>query len=82
MRNKYGTTVMDRIARETGALHFEARQGDLGRHFEEIGDVLRSSYELAYRSTNPLRDGTFRKIAIRAKEPGLAVRAKTRYFAR
>jgi Ca-activated chloride channel family protein len=43
---------------------------------------LRSSYELAYRSTNPLRDGTFRKIAIRAKEPGLAVRAKTRYFAR
>ncbi|HXN47059.1 MAG TPA: VWA domain-containing protein [Bryobacteraceae bacterium] len=81
-RNKYGTSVMDRIARETGALHFDARQGELKTHFAEIGDVLRSSYELAYHSTNPIRDGTFRKLVIRAKAPGLAVRAKTGYFAR
>ncbi len=81
-RNKYGTGVMDRIARETGALHFDAREGDLRTHFEEIGDTLRSSYELAYRSTNPVRDGTFRKIVIRARQPGLTIRARTGYFAR
>ncbi len=81
-RNKYGASVMDRMARETGALDFDARQGDLRKHFEDIGTVLRSSYELAYHSTNPVRDGTFRKIAIRAKGPGLAVRAKSGYFAR
>ncbi len=81
-RNKYGTSVMDRIARETGALHFDAREGELKAHFAQIGDVLRSSYELAYHSTNPVRDGTFRKIVIRAKQPALAVRAKTGYFAR
>jgi len=81
-RNKYGTSVMDRIARETGALHFDARQGELKTHFAQIGDVLRSSYELAYHSTNPVRDGAFRKIVIRAKQPGLSVRAKTGYFAR
>ena len=81
-RNKYGTSVMDRIARETGALHLDAREGELKTHFAQIGDVLRSSYELAYHSTNPVRDGTFRKIVIRAKEPVLAIRAKTGYFAR
>jgi len=81
-RNKYGTSVMDRLASETGALHFDARQGDLRTHFAQIGDVLRSSYELAYHSTNPVRDGSFRKIVIRARQPGLAVRAKTGYFAR
>ena len=81
-RNKYGTSVMERLARETGALQFDARQGDLRTHFEEIGDVLRSSYELAYHSTNAVRDGTFRKIVIRAKRPELTVRAKTGYFAR
>jgi Ca-activated chloride channel family protein len=81
-RNKYGIAVMDRIARETGALHLDAREGNLSRHFDEIGDALRSSYELAYHSTNPVRDGTFRRIEIRAKAPGLTVRAKTGYFAR
>jgi len=68
---------MDRIACETGALHFDAREGDLRTHFEEVGDALRSFYELAYHSTNPVRDGTFRKIVIRARQPGLTVRART-----
>ena len=81
-RNKYGTSVIERLAQETGALDFDARQGDLRKHFEEIGDVLRSSYELAYRSTQGAGDGTFRKITIRAKRPGLTVRTKTGYFAR
>ncbi len=81
-RNKYGTSVMERVARETGALHLDARKGDLRTHFDEISSVLRSSYELAYHSTNPARDGTFRKIVIRAKPQGLTVRTKTGYYAR
>jgi Ca-activated chloride channel family protein len=71
-----------REARETGALAFDARNSDLRDDFEEIGDVLRSSYELAYHSTNPVRDGSFRKVVIRARRPGLTVRSKTGYFAR
>ena len=43
---------------------------------------LRSSYELAYHTSNTVKDGTFRKIVIRAKCPGLTVRAKTGYHAR
>jgi Ca-activated chloride channel family protein len=82
-RNKYGIRVMDRIAVETGAAAFDAEQGDVKKWFDEIGEDLRSSYSLAYYPTTPQsQDGSFRKITLRAKKPGLAVRCKTGYFAR
>lgn len=81
-RNKYGTSVMERIARETGGADYDARAKGLKANFEQIGEQLRSSYELAYHSTDPSSDGTFRKIRIRPKLPGLIVRAKTGYYAK
>lgn len=81
-RNKYGIRVMDRLAVETGGRHFDARGQDMRTHFREIGEELHSSYELAYHSTNPVRDGAFRKVVVRALRPGLTVRAKTGYWAR
>jgi len=80
-RNKYGIRVMERIARETGAADYDARKGDLAEWLREIGEELRSSYNLAYPSTHPSRDGSFRKITVRAKRAGLVVRAKPGYFA-
>jgi Ca-activated chloride channel family protein len=80
-RNKYGIRVMGRIAQETGAADYDARQGDLAAFLRQIGEELRSSYDLAYPSTHPIRDGSFRKITVRAKQAGLAVRAKPGYFA-
>src|ERR1017187_6822416 len=52
-RNKYGTSVMERIARETGGADYDAREKGLAQNFKEIGEQLRSSYELGYHSTNP-----------------------------
>ena len=46
-RNKYGISVMHRIAEETGAADFDAREGDIRIWFEQIAEELRSSYELA-----------------------------------
>ena len=80
-RNKYGIRVMERIARETGGLDFDARAKGMAANFHQIGQQLRSSYELAYHSTNPVSDGTFHKIVIRARNPRLTVRTKTGYFA-
>ena len=79
-RNKYGQSVMERLARETGGADFDARAKDLALHFDEIAEQLRSSYGLAYHSSNPVSDGTFRKISIRVKTPGLKARAKTGYY--
>lgn len=81
-RNKYGIRVMDRIARETGGANIDAEATDPHTYFHQIAEELRTSYELAYYPSNPIKDETFRKIVIRPKQPGLVVRAKTGYFAR
>src|SRR5215472_10840693 len=80
-RNKYGISIMDRIAKETGGLHINAEETDPHTYFQQIAEELRTSYELAYYPTNRAKDGTFRKIAIRTKEEGVKIRSKTGYFA-
>jgi Ca-activated chloride channel family protein len=81
-RNKYGISVMERIARETGGAHIDAETTDPHTYFRQIADELRTSYELAYYPTNAGKDETFRKIVIRPKQAGLKVRSKTGYFSR
>ena len=81
-RNKYGISVMDRIAKETGGAVFDAREVDPHTYFQKIAEELRSSYDLAYYPSNRIKDDTFRKIVVKAKQEGLKVRAKTGYFSR
>ncbi len=81
-RDKYGISVMRRLALETGGADYDAVTGNLKEAFAAIGDQLRASYELAYRSSNPGRDGTFRKVVIRPRGAGLSVRHKTGYYSR
>ena len=81
-RNKYGIRVMERIAKESGGRQIDAETTDPHTYFREIAEELRSSYELAYYPTNPMKDDTFRKIVIRPKAAGLTVHAKTGYFSR
>ena len=81
-RNKYGTSVMDRVARETGGAHIDAETTNAHVYFRQIAEELRTSYELGYYPTDPLKDDSFRKIVIKPKREGVKVRAKTGYFAR
>ncbi len=80
-RNKYGIGVIHRLATETGGEDFDAETSDLRSSFQRIGADLRSSYELAYASTSPVRDGTFRKLRVRARSPNYTTNCKTGYFA-
>ena len=81
-RNQYGIRVMDRIAKETGGTVFDAEVVDPHAYFHQIGEELRSSYELGYYPSNPMKDDSFRKIVIRPKNDGFKVRTKTGYFSR
>jgi len=81
-RNKYGISVMDRVARETGGAHIDAETTDPHTYFKQIAEELRTSYELAYYPKDPLKDDSFRKIRLKPKREGITVRAKTGYFAR
>jgi Ca-activated chloride channel homolog len=80
--DEYGISVMERLARDTGGAEFDANAGNVGPVFRQIAKELRASYELAYVSTNAVRDGSFRRIAIRPRPAGLSVRAKAGYLAR
>jgi Ca-activated chloride channel family protein len=81
-RNKYGISVMDRIAKETGGMHVDARETDPHEYFREIAEELRTSYEVGYYPANKNKDASFRKIVIKPKQDGVKIRTKTGYFAR
>ena len=77
-----GDKVLRRLAEETGGhAFFPFQAGDLAANFEEISRELRSQYSLAYVSTNPAHDGTFRSITIQPVDKNLRARAKNGYFA-
>ncbi len=77
-----GDKVLRYFAEQTGGkAFFPFEASDLASNFHEITRELRSQYSLAYISTNPARDGTFRKITIEAREKNYRVRAKPGYFA-
>lgn len=81
-RERYGKLEMERLAADTAGVAFDASKGHIGPLLTRISDELRSTYDLGYVTTNPARDGTFRKILVRAKRPGLTVRARPGYYAR
>src|SRR5208337_1714755 len=72
-----GDNVLRRLAKETGGhAFFPFEAGDLAADFHEIASELRSQYSLAYVSTNPAHDGTFRSITIQPVDKNLHTRAK------
>jgi Ca-activated chloride channel family protein len=81
-RNKYGISVMERVAKETGAASVDAGSTDAKVYFHAIAEELRNSYELAYYPTNEAKDETFRKIAIKPVREGVVVRTRTGYLSK
>ena len=79
-RNKYGIRGMDHLTEQTGGAAFDALHTDVGKAFEQIDTQLRTMYELAFASTNPAHDGSYRKLTSRLKQSGLTVRAESGYF--
>ncbi len=77
-----GDKVLHRLAEVTGGhAFFPFEAGDLAADFHEIARELRNQYSLAYVSTNPAHDGTFRSITIQPVDKNLHARAKNGYFA-
>jgi Ca-activated chloride channel family protein len=81
-RNKYGISVMDRIAKETGGLAIDGENTEPDVYFRQIAEELRTSYEVGYYPSNKIKDDSFRKIVIRTKVDGVTIRSKTGYFGR
>ena len=67
-RPEYG---MKALAQETGARsYFALEVGDLAGAYTSIGRELANQYALGYTSTNPRRDGAYRRVVVRILDRG------------
>jgi len=77
-----GQKVLKRFADDTGGRMFSpVKLEDLNSNFSNISEELRLQYALAYRSTNLVADGRFRRIRIEPANKRDAVRARNGYYA-
>jgi VWFA-related protein len=72
--------LLYRISEDTGG-HFIKNTNDIAGGLERIDAEIRSRYTLAYRSTNPNFDGSFRKVKIEVRRPDTNVVARPGYYA-
>jgi VWFA-related protein len=64
--------VLKKISERTGGrAYFPHDEAELREAFKQIQDEMRSQYLLAYEPTNPVRDGSYRKIEIQITNPQL-----------
>lgn len=77
-----GQSEMKEFASQTGGRYVHSPQGDkLDDAFNNIVEELRNQYTLTYYSSNPKRDGRWRKLNVNASRPGLTTRSRKGYWA-
>jgi VWFA-related protein len=64
-----------------GHAFFPFKAEDLSKSFQDISAELRSQYSVAYRSSNPGPDGSFRSVKIETDRKNLRVKARKGYYA-
>lgn len=86
MEEQAGPALLTEMAEVTGGRSYAVdNPNDLPGVATKIGFALRNQYVLAYRPTNPVHDGKWRKIKVKLLPPkglrSLRVYAKTGYYA-
>jgi Ca-activated chloride channel family protein len=74
-----GYDYLSQLAKYSGGLVFDG-MSDLRRAFQEVAKELASQYSIGYYSTNPKRDGKFRRVEVKVKIPDLKARTKEGYY--
>jgi VWFA-related protein len=72
--------VLGRLANETGGF-LVSNTNDLGAGVARMQQDRSTYYLLAYQSTNPALDGTFRRVSVKVTRPTVTVRARQGYRA-
>jgi VWFA-related protein len=74
--------ILRSLAQDTGGrAFFPMKIDDLGGVYAEIADELASRYTLGYTSTNPKRDGAWRRLVVQVSRPSNRARTKNGYYA-
>jgi Ca-activated chloride channel family protein len=77
------TYLLTALARDTGGRsYFPASLGELEAVYDRIAEELRTLYSVGYVSSNPRRDGKWRRIVVRVPgREGITIRHKIGYYA-
>jgi VWFA-related protein len=77
-------TRMEALADASGGrILYPQRLEDIVPLYRQIGNELGTSYTLGYVSSNPAADGSYRRIEVRARKPGLrVVQSRNGYYAK
>jgi len=84
-RNQFGSQAgsqdtLTTIAEDTGGRAF-FDSNSFGQVFDRVVSDTSAYYVLGYSSTNPARDGRFRRIRVRLKRPDLKLEYRSGYYA-
>ena len=73
--------VLKQLANETGGrAYFVTDARELPKIYQAIWDELSSQYSIAYSSSNPKRDGAWRRVQVRLLRPNTTGRTKLGYY--
>jgi VWFA-related protein len=74
--------ILETFARQTGGRpYFPERAGQLSGIYRQIAADLKQQYTLGYTSTNRARDGRWRAITLRVRNPDDEVQTRAGYYA-
>lgn len=77
-----GEGAMKRMAEETGGRMFRVdRRNSLEQIYEQIAEEMRTQYVLGYTSSNPNKDGSFRRVEVKPKDRNIRIQARKGYYA-
>jgi len=68
------------LSGDTGGRAF-LDSNDFGKVFTQVQQDTASYYVLGYHSSNPVRDGRFRRITVKINRPGLKIEYRKGYYA-
>jgi VWFA-related protein len=74
--------ALRQMSDDTGGHVFQIdRKMTLQNAFDELNAEMRSQYAIAYTPSNPIKDGTFRRLEIRTGNKEWKVQARKGYYA-
>ena len=78
-----GDRAMRDLAEQTGGRVIDVGRNEkkLKEAFDQIAAELRTQYSIGYSPTNEKRDGSFRRVEIKAKPGGMKVQSRAGYYA-
>jgi VWFA-related protein len=78
-----GESPMKKLTEQTGGRVIEVGNNPdkLKKAFDEISNELRSQYSIGYIPTNRVKDGSFRRVEIKARDKQYKIQARAGYYA-